>query len=353
MKTKVIIPIFVPHKGCPNQCIFCNQRKISGQIKDITKEDVLNTIDEHLKTIKGEVDIELAFFGGSFTGIDRNLMIELLEAANIAIEKNLIGSIRLSTRPDYINHEILQILKKYNVKTIELGVQSMDDEVLELNKRGHTSKDVENASKLIKEYGFILGHQVMIGLYGDTELKDIETVNKLIRLQPDIARIYPVMVIKDTPLCEMYEKGEFISWSLEKYVIISKKLLLLFQKNGINVIRVGLQATDNIALHKDIKSESYHPAFRELVESSILYDMFAYYIEHLGLEESTLEIIVNPSQVSKVIGQRGSNIKELKENFKLENLHISQKSGLNKNEYILKTANEEYKLNYNDYIKLI
>ena len=164
MKKQYIIPIFVPHLGCPNDCVFCNQKSISGQTKQITKEDVKNIIEEHLKYINENVKTEVAFFGGSFTGIEEEKQIELLEAAYEYIKNKKIDSIRISTRPDYINREILKRLKKYKVKTIELGVQSANDYVLEKAGRGHTFEDVKKASKLIRFYGFNLGHQMMVGL---------------------------------------------------------------------------------------------------------------------------------------------------------------------------------------------
>ena len=200
MKKQYIIPIFVPHLGCPNDCVFCNQKSISGQTKQVTKEDVKKTIEEHLKYIKENSIVEVAFFGGSFTGIEEEKQIELLSAAYEYVKEKKVQSIRISTRPDYINKEILKRLKKYKVKTIELGVQSANDYILKKAGRGHNFEDVKRASKLIRFYGFNLGHQMMVGLPESTALDEINTAKQLIKLKPKIVRIYPVLVIKGTKL---------------------------------------------------------------------------------------------------------------------------------------------------------
>ena len=205
MSKEYVIPVFVPHLGCPNDCIFCNQKSISGQKKNITKEEAKKTIDNFLENIK-EKDSkkEIAFFGGSFTGIDEEQQEELLQIAYEYIKNGQVESIRISTRPDYINKEILKRLKKYKVKTIELGVQSANDYILGRANRGHTFKDVEKASKLIRWYGFNLGHQMMVGLPESSRIDEINTAKALIKLKPKMIRIYPVLVIKGTKLEKEY-----------------------------------------------------------------------------------------------------------------------------------------------------
>ena len=207
-KRHYIIPIFISHIGCPHQCVFCNQDKIAKEVEEeVTDKDVRNTIEEYLKTIDhNNSTVEVSFFGGTFTAINVNKQKELLSVAKEYKDKGLIDKIRMSTRPDAINGYILSYLKEYNVDIIELGVQSLDDEILRLSGRGHTAKDVEEASKLIKEYKFTLGPQIMPGLPGDTFEKDIETVRKSIAMEPDICRIYPALVIKDTPMDLMYKE---------------------------------------------------------------------------------------------------------------------------------------------------
>ncbi len=210
MKKEYIIPIFVPHLGCPNECTFCNQKKISGQTKMVTAKDVKDTIEYFINHFKDEEKyIEVAFFGGSFTGIEVEKQEELLQAAYEYIEKGIVNSIRISTRPDYIDKTILKRLKRYKVKTIELGVQSTNNYILKKSKRGHTYEDVKKASKLIRRHGFVLGHQMMIGMLDSTKLDEIRTAKELIKLKPKMVRIYPVLVIKGTELEEQMEKGEY------------------------------------------------------------------------------------------------------------------------------------------------
>ena len=274
MKKQYIIPIFVPHLGCPNECTFCNQRKISGQMKNITENDVRETIEYYLNNFK-EKDIykEVAFFGGSFTGIEEELQEKLLSTAYEYIKDKKIDGIRVSTRPDYINKQILKRLKKYKVKTIELGVQTTNDYILKRCKRGHTYEDVKKASKLIRWYGFTLGHQMMVGLPDSTELDELNTARDLIKLKPKIVRIYPVLVIKGTELEQEYNENKYEPLELGQAVERCKQLCYLFGRKNINVIRIGLQNTDTISSPDNIGSEvvagPYHETFRQLVESSM------------------------------------------------------------------------------------
>ena len=217
MKKQYIIPIFVPHLGCPNECIFCNQRKISGQLKNVTEQEVRDTIETYLDMFKEKKTYkEVAFFGGSFTGIDIALQDTLLGVAYEYVKKKQIDGIRISTRPDYINRETLKRLKKFKVKTIELGVQSTNDYILKRSKRGHTYQDVKRASRLIRFYGFTLGHQMMVGLPESTRLDELNTAKDLAKLKPKIVRIYPVLVIKDTELEVEYKRGEYVPLELKE-----------------------------------------------------------------------------------------------------------------------------------------
>lgn len=314
MKNNYIIPIFVPHKGCPNQCIFCNQKKISGQIKELTADDVRKIVDEYLE-INNKVDytnIEVAFYGGSFTGIEYEKQIELLQVANEYIKNKKINSIRLSTRPDYINQEILDYLKKYGVRLIELGVQSMDNEVLNRSMRGHTSQDVINASNLIKENGILLGLQMMVGLPLSNEEKEIKTAEEFIKLKPYCVRIYPVLVIKDTPLEEEYYEGKYQACKIEQAVRISAKLLKMFEREDIIVIRIGLQTTDNINEGKDVVAGPFHPAFGELVSQYIRFIEIEEYIKSNGLHSRDIVIKCNEKEISKIIGNKKANILKIK-----------------------------------------
>ena len=311
------IPIFVPHRGCPNDCVFCNQKKITGITTDITTEDIINTIEEYLKTLpKNNRKVEVAFFGGSFTGIDIDVQKQFLSTAHKYIETGMIDGIRISTRPDYITKDILDQLKKYGVKTIELGVQSLDDDVLVNSNRGHSSNDVYNAVKLIKEYGFSLGLQMMTGLPGDSDDKSLETAKKIIELSPDFVRIYPTLVLKNTKLEQMYNEGEYLPQSLENAVLLCKRLLTLFREHSIPVIRVALQTTDEICPGGSFVAGPYDAQFRELVESSIFYDKFSK--ELCKSEFKEILALVNTKDISKAIGRNKSNITKLSKEFNVK-----------------------------------
>jgi len=324
-KQHYIIPIFVPHKGCPHDCIFCNQKKITGQLGEVTAEEVREKIEEYLRTIPGEGShIEVAFYGGSFTAIPLDYQRSLLEAAFAYYEKGRLESIRVSTRPDCIDREIGENLKKYGVGTVELGVQSMDDNVLALCNRGHTSGDVVEAVRLLKEYGFAVGVQMMVGLPGDSEEKALRTARELVRLKPDIARIYPALVIRNTYMEELYLKGEFTPLTVEEAAEISKKLFIIFEGSGVNVIRIGLQPTENIMAGRDVTAGPFHPSMRQLVEALIYRDMLELLIGSLGGSGKEVSIIVNPGNLSEVIGNKKSNIKYIKGKFSIDKIKFLQ-----------------------------
>ncbi|MBE6740982.1 MAG: radical SAM protein [Ruminococcaceae bacterium] len=292
------ISIFVPHLGCPQQCSFCNQKTITGKEKQPTPEDVKNAVETALKR-KG-FEYEIAFFGGSFTAIDREYMKSLLEAAGEYVKNGRVSGIRISTRPDFIDEEILGVLKEYGVTSIELGAQSMDDEVLKANLRGHSAEDVENASRLIKEQGFELGLQMMTGLYKDTDEKAIQTAKKLIALKPATVRIYPTVVLKNTYLAELFEKEIYKPQTVDDAAQLCTKLLPLFEEADIKVIRLGLHASDDIK--KNMVAGAYHEAFGEIVQSRIMLNKILRY------PPGSYEVMVNPKSVSKLKGNQKRNI---------------------------------------------
>ena len=323
MKEQYIIPIFVPHLGCPNDCIFCNQKSISGKSKNITAKEVKKTVEEYLESFKEKSSYkEIAFFGGSFTGIDVKLQEELLSTAYEYAKNKQVDSIRISTRPDYINKNILKMLKKYGVKTIELGVQSTNNYILKRSKRGHTFEDVKKASKLIKWYGFDLGHQMMVGLPESTRIDELNTAKDLIKLKPKMIRIYPVLVIKNTKLEQEYKDGTYEPITLNQAIERSKEIVYLFNKKHIKVIRIGLQNTDIISEPDTDGSEvvagPYHPAFRQLVEDSIWYDSIVNKIKKINVKAKKVQIIVNPVDVNNVIGHKKENILKLKEIYDVD-----------------------------------
>lgn len=323
MKKEYIIPIFVPHLGCPHTCTFCNQKEISGQTKQVTAKDVKETIEYYLKNFKDDSKyVEVAFFGGSFTAIEENIQNELLEAANEYIQNGKVNSIRISTRPDYIDKNILKRLKKYHVKTIELGVQSTNDYILAKAHRGHTFEQVKKASSLIRWHGFVLGHQMMIGLPESTKLDEINTAKQLIKLKPKIVRIYPVLVIKNTQLQKEYESGEYIPLSIEQAVERSKEVMQLFNKAKVEVIRVGLQNTEEISdpstKQSQVVAGPYHPAFRQLVESSMWYDEIVAKIKKFNVKVMQVLITAHPENINTIIGHKKENILKLKEIYDVD-----------------------------------
>lgn len=323
MKKEYIIPIFVPNLGCPMDCVFCNQKKISGQTTTANAEDVRNTIEYYLKNFSDESKyVEIAFFGGSFTAIDEEKQNELLEVADEYIKNGKANSIRISTRPDYIDKNILKRLKKYHVKTIELGVQSSNDYILKKSKRGHTFDDVKKASKLIRRKGFVLGHQMMVGLPDSTEIDEINTAKDLIKLKPKIVRIYPVLVIKGTELARMYSREDYTPLTVEQAVARCKTITYMFRRKNINVIRIGLQNTNEINSPSVDGSEviagPFHPAFRQLVESAIWYDAISEKMKEINYKVKKIEIEVNPISVNEVIGHKKENVNKLKKIYELD-----------------------------------
>ncbi len=301
------ISIFVPHMGCTNMCSFCNQRFIAGTEvipdENTVKNAVLTAVQS--KNYNPEYT-EIAFFGGSFTAIDREYMIRLLSVAYPFVEQKMVSGIRISTRPDAIDNEILILLKNYGVTAIELGAQSMDDEVLRLNDRGHTAQCVEKSSLLIKQYGFSLGLQMMTGLYRDTEEKSLETARKIIDLKPDTVRIYPTIVLEHTRLETLYKEGKYAPQTLDKAVETASELLLMFKKNSINVIRTGLHSIDL----SHYVAGPWHPAFKELCDSHIYLNKALTLLKNKG----DYIIYVPAGDVSKMTGQKRKNIETLKQN---------------------------------------
>lgn len=312
-KSYYIIPVFISHQGCPHQCVFCNQDRIAGKYEEVFASDVRKIIDEYLSTINSNgATIEVSFFGGTFTAINVNKQKELLEVAREYKERGLIHKIRLSTRPDAILPYILGYLKEYKVDIIELGVQSLDDEVLRKAGRGHSVSDVEAASKLIKEAGFVLGHQIMPGLPGDNFEIDIETTKKSIEMKPDICRIYPSLVIKDTPMEDMYIRGDYVPYSLEEAVYISGEMLKLYNEAKVKVIRIGLQPTDTITTGKDIVDGPFHPAFRELVEGRLICET----LDKKSPKEKDIIVEINEKDISKLYTNKKQYFKSFLDNRK-------------------------------------
>ncbi len=315
-----VIPVFVPHLGCPNDCVFCNQRRISGAERPVTAAGVAQAVERAAALPPAGAERQLAFYGGSFTAIPLAEQIELLEAAKEYIDRGDIGSVRLSTRPDAIDGEILARLRRYGVETIELGAQSMDDQVLLLSGRGHTAQDVRDASRLIKAAGFKLILQMMTGLPGDTDEKSVETARQIIDLEPDGVRVYPTVIVRGTALFDLWQAGLYREHSVEDAVRVCAKLLPMFERAGIPVIRLGLNPTEELSSGQ-AAGGAYHPALGELVKSRIMYEKAEKLLAGAA-PGSAVTLGVEPSQVSQMVGQHRRNIDRLKAEFSLRELKV-------------------------------
>ena len=324
IKKHVNIPVFVPHLGCPNDCIFCNQKKITGcERYDITK--ARDSIEQQLTTIdKSTSYVQIAFFGGSFTGIDREVMISMLSLANEYIKAGKVDSVRLSTRPDYISDDILKTLKEYNVNTVELGIQSMDDEVLSASRRGHTSMSSLKAAKLINDYGIEFVGQMMVGLPKSDLAKELFTANEICKMGAKSVRIYPTLVFADTALEKMYLNGEYFPLGIDETVNRCAELISVFHKNGIPVIRLGLCETDNLRTEGSVVAGPYHPAIGEMCENKVYLNVLINALDKLIECPQNLVVYVAKGKVSKAIGQRKINSEFLKARYNLSTIKFKE-----------------------------
>lgn len=351
MKTHAIIPIFIPHRGCPHDCVFCNQRKITAKLAPVTTEEVTNTINTWLTTLDDIDTVEVAFFGGSFTAIPIDEQTEYLKIAKKYKDKGLIDKIHLSTRPDAIDKKILNNLKSYGVDVIELGVQSFDDKVLALSERGHNSEVVYKSSKMIKEYGFTLGIQLMIGLPGDSADSCIYSAKETVKIAPDIARLYPTVIIEDTKLYSHYLSGNYSPLPENIAVERTKNMYRILTDAGINVIRVGLKSSDIINEEGTISNYTFHPAFRQLVEGEIAKEEVLNQLNKLEIPNikksattegefadytNELYLVSNPKSFSNLIGHKGCNKKFFKATYPQINFSYKTDYHIPQGEYLVK-----------------
>ncbi len=309
MKKHRNIPFFVPHAGCPNCCVFCSQTKITGQKAEKDLETELSELKELLGSLEKEgfAESQLAFFGGSFTAIKKERMVALLSAAQEYINRGVVESIRISTRPDCINSEILEILKEYNVTHIELGVQSTNNAVLNASSRGHKAIDSFNAARLITESGFVFGGQMMIGLPGSDVESEVQTALNIVKMGAKEARIYPTVVFEETKLFDMAVNNEYLPLTLENAVERTAKCYRIFEEAGLNVLRVGLHASENL---KNAPLGANHPALGELVKSRVYTDIIA---ENCGdCKDKILSVGIRKEDISMLCGHKGSAINRLK-----------------------------------------
>ncbi len=325
-----IIPLFVPHLGCPNDCVFCNQRKISGSLTPADGDTVRRTLDKAKEYTPDGA--ELAFYGGSFTAIPEAQQRELLEAAQPYIREGFVEEIRVSTRPDKIDPAALTLLGEYGVKTIELGSQSMDEQVLRKSGRGHTADDTRRAATLIKEHGFNLMLQMMTGLPGSSAESDIMTARELIKLGPDGVRIYPTVIIRETALYDLWQAEKYKEHTVEDSVSVCAELVKEFTAAGVPIIRLGLNPTDDLSAGEAVAG-AYHPALGELVYSRVYLQKAEKLIEESGCRDK-VALGVHPSRVSLMTGQKRQNIAKLKEKFGLTELLV-KKAEVNDGEIVL------------------
>ncbi len=303
MKRNYVIPFFMLHKGCPHQCIFCDQRRITGQ-ENIRPGEVGRTIERYLSTIpSGEANIEIGFFGGTFTGLPRATQEEFLCSAYPFVREGRVKGIRLSTRPDFIDKAGLELLKKYGVTCVELGVQSMSDMVLSLARRGYNSGAVEEASSLILEEGFTLGHQIMVGLPSSRLEDEYFTARRAVELGAAQVRIYPLIVIKDTELAVWLEQKKFEPLDEDEAIERCMRLILYFEANGVKVIRCGLHPSEGLLTGDDFLAGPFHPSFRQKVENRL----FGVVLNELHKEKSVSAVLFNPQDESAIFGFKKEN----------------------------------------------
>ena len=316
-----VIPVFVPHLGCPNDCVFCNQRRISGSLSPATARDVQAAIEKATAVAPPQGGgRQLAFYGGSFTAIPAAQQEELLGAAQPYLEAGAIDSLRLSTRPDAIDGEVLARLRRYGVETVELGAQSMSDRVLELSGRGHTARDVAEASGMVKAAGFKLILQMMTGLPGSDEESDVETARRIAALRPDGVRVYPTVIVRDTALYDLWRAGKYREHSVEDAVRACARILPVFEAAGIPVIRLGLNPTEELS-GGDAAGGAYHPALGELVRARIMRGEAERLLAG-AKPGGSAALRVNPRLMSQAVGQHGCNREWLRERFGLRELRF-------------------------------
>lgn len=326
------IPIFIPNMGCPFKCIFCDQKKISSQHQAPGIDETVVIIEQHLATIPPDADIEIAFFGGNFTSLPVSLQEDYLSAAKPFLDSLRVRSVRLSTRPDCIDRVTLERLCQYGVKTVELGVQSLNEDVLQASGRGYRVEQVLSACQLINEFGLQLGIQLMVGLPGDSPEADLQTIDEVIKINPAMVRIYPTLVIEGTDLETMYLQGQYTPLALQEAVEIVAEMYMRLQRCKIDVIRMGLQPSEDLLKPGTVVAGPFHPAFGELVEQE-LYRKQAVEAINMYLKQNAatqrLALFVNYREISKLVGYRRSNLEYLSRYFNLERLIVKQVRGNN------------------------
>jgi histone acetyltransferase (RNA polymerase elongator complex component) len=340
-----IIPVFIPHASCPEQCVFCDQKKITGvAVYDL--DTVKDTIEKCIRSFKEDGKKgEIAYYGGSFTAIPEDTQVELLKVGKARINSGAVESIRVSTRPDYIDSKTLTRLKEYGVKTIELGVQSMSDGVLAANRRGHTREDTIRASTMIKEAGFLLGHQVMPGLYTDTYETMLYTATESLKLKPDFLRVYPCLVIRGTELFKLFKEGEYVPLTIDSAVNICKEIYKMAKAAGVTVIRMGIHPERDF-VEGGYVAGPFHPAFKHLVISALFSDLIDLLIEKSEYDAGASKDVifkVNDRDVSNFVGINKKNLKRLKVRYPNSEVRLKREEGIKEGDIVIDYCNRSIK----------
>ncbi|HVO67978.1 MAG TPA: radical SAM protein [Syntrophales bacterium] len=343
----MIIPFFIMNQGCPNRCIFCNVHKTAGNHTGrITEDTFRETVYEYLSHKKQNRDhVQIAFYGGNFTGMEKDYQAELLGFAGPFIKQGMVYDLRISTRPDNIDDDSLNLLKRFRVTTVEIGVQSLVDEVLSLSNRGHSSSDVMTATELLKDWGFKTGIHLMVGLPGDSRSGFEYTISKTIVLKPDMVRIHPTVVFQDTALAEMYESGDYTPLSMSEAIDMCKYALRRFEEADIPIIRLGLQTTREMEKAGSIIAGPYHPAFRSLVEESIFLDMASSLLTAGGVLAKEVIFTVSPKDISSFHGHKNENIHALKKRYNLTGINVSVDHGQERRTLAMTVSGRKTKTN--------
>ncbi|HJV65894.1 MAG TPA: radical SAM protein [Geomonas sp.] len=333
----MVVPFFISHLGCPHRCVFCDQQKIAGASGVLPDPpSIEQKVAQYRASARGRA-LEVAFYGGTFTALPRADQQHLLDALQPLLASGAVRSVRLSTRPDAVDSEIASFLKSMAVETVELGVQSMDGEVLRLSRRGHSAADVEAAVSSLKGAGLSVGIQLMPGLPGDSAERSLTTLNRILSLKPDFLRIYPALVIAGTELANLHQRGEFQPLSLDEGVSLCKEMLIAARRAGVPVIRLGLQPTAELESPGVVQAGPYHPAFGQLVESELWYDIVCSLAADLP-RGSRVELSVPPGRVSDVVGQKRRNLQRLAERFGVTVAAVKEDAALGAEEVSIKRA---------------
>lgn len=333
----LIIPLFIPHLGCPHRCVFCDQRAITGAAGELpTADQIQDEVNRYLTFARKNQSLtQISFFGGNFLGLEEKEMLRLLDCVTTFVDQGAVDSLRFSTRPDTITPDRLAALAPFPVETVELGVQSMNDTVLESCRRGHTAAETIAAAKSIKDAGYQLGLQMMVGLPGDTADGAMNTAQQLVDLSPDFVRIYPTLVLAGSPLARMFRDGRYTPLDLEACVSLVARLYRFFTQRGIPVVRMGLQASDGLADPGTILSGPYHPAFGHLVHGKIVLDAIQGALASMETVPQKLTLGVHPTMISRVQGLNKRNLKSIRQNFDIQSVSIFQDDGLPPNRLML------------------